>query len=383
MICSKSKCTGCFACYNICPKNAIKMQKDEYGNVYPEIDLEKCVNCKLCERVCPQSKENVGLVMPMKAFAMHLKDAKLRSESTSGGAATALYENILEEKGVVYGASNLFGEEEFKFIRIDSKDDLYKIKGSKYVHCYINDTFKSVKEDLINNKKVLFIATPCQISGLKSFLMREYDNLITADIVCHGVPSQKLFFDELNARKINHDAVYYVLFRDEKGYNLKLIDQKKNILFESGANDVPFYDNFLKGNVYRENCYSCRYATRERIADITLGDFWGLDKNSSVFDDESRGISLILVNTKKGENLVNKIIDKSQIEERTIEEAVKGNMQLNHPMKKTIEYEKYVRLYPKVGYKRTMGNIKTFREKIKDILKKNKIIFKTYKSLKR
>ena len=217
MICDKKNCTGCFACYNICPKEAIVMKKDEYGNVYPEIIKEKCIDCGLCKKVCPQLKEKLDLKEPITAYAMYNKDSKKRSESASGGAASTFYEHILNKKGVIYGASNLFGKEEFSFIRIEDKKDLYKVKGSKYVHCYINDILIQVKKDLLDNRDVIFIGTPCQVSGLKSFLMKEYDNLITVDIVCHGVPSQDLFdkaiesYERKNNCKIEEKDGEYIL----------------------------------------------------------------------------------------------------------------------------------------------------------------------------
>ena len=382
MICSKNKCTGCFACFNICPKKAISMIKDKYGNIYPKIDANKCINCGLCKKVCPQLKENLDFKEPIDAYAMHIVNEKKRSESTSGGAATVFYEKILNEKGIVYGAANLFGKEQFEFIRITKISDLYKVKGSKYVHCYINNIFSKIKKDLNNDKKVLFIGTPCQISGLNSFLMKEYANLITIDIVCHGVSSQKLLFEEIRNYKINPKNVYYIFFRDEKYFNLKLFDKDKNILLEKKSDMSNYYSNFLQGNIYRENCYNCRYAQRKRISDITIGDFWGLSKESKVNDGEEKGISLIMTNTKKGEGLVSSIYDKCIIEKRTIEEACAINHQLNHPTYKTKKYEIYINNYPKLGYIKTMNKMKTFKEKVKFIIKNNKIIYNIIQKLK-
>lgn len=370
MICEKEKCTGCFGCFNICPKNAIEMCKDEYGNVFPQIVKEKCINCGLCKKVCPQLKEKLDFKKPIKAFAMYNKEPNKRKESTSGGAATTFYEYILNDKGIIYGASNLFGLNEFKFIRIDNKLDLYKVKGSKYVHCYINNTMKQVKEDLLADKKVLFIGTPCQVSGLKSFLMKDYQNLITIDIICHGVPSQKLLFDEISNQGIDYRDVYYVSFRDDKLFNFKLLDNNRKILLEKKSYNVDYYNHFLKGDIYRENCYDCRYAKRERISDITIGDFWGLDKNSKIYDDEKKGISVVLPNTQKGLDLIKSISSECNIEERTIDEACKTNGQLNRPMKKSKEYKTYRKYYPKLGYRKTMKKMLSIKSKVKKILKR-------------
>ena len=382
MICDKNKCTGCFACINICPKNAIYMKKDEYGNVNPYIDSDKCVNCGLCKKVCPQLKDKLNLYNPLTAFAMYNKNPKKRKESTSGGAASLFYEYILNNDGIVYGVSNLFGQDSFKFIRIDSVDDLYKIKGSKYVHCYINDTMKQVKDDLVAKKVVLFIGTPCQVSGLKSFLMKEFDNLITVDIICHGVPSQELLFDEIKYQGIDYRNVDYVSFRDENLFNFTLLTKDKEVLLQKNYRDVDYYRNFLQGNFYRDNCYSCRYAQKKRISDITIGDFWGLDKNSKIYDDEKKGISLLLPNTQKGLKLIQCVKSECVIEERTIDEACKTNGQLNCPMQKNKKYEKYVINYPKYGFKKTMNSMYSLKEKIRKILKKNKYLFYIYKKIK-
>ena len=370
MICEKEICTGCFACFNICPKNAIEMYKDEYGNVFPRIIKEKCIKCGLCKKTCPQLKKVLDFKKTIKAYAMYNKDPKKRRESTSGGAATTFYEYILNNKGIVYGASNLFGLNEFKFIRIDNKNDLYKVKGSKYVHCYINGIMKQVRKDLLSDKTVLFIGTPCQVSGLKLFLMKNYDNLVTIDIICHGVPSQKLLFDEINNQGIDYRNVHYVSFRDDTVFNFKLLDSNRKILLEKKFYDIYYYQNFLKGNVYRDNCYNCRYARRERISDITIGDFWGLDKNSKVYDDEAKGISVLLPNTKKGLELIKNIENECIIEERTVDEAYKTNGQLNKPMIKSAAYYKYIKYYPLVGYRKTMQKLMPLKTKIKKMIKK-------------
>lgn len=382
MICKKEECTGCFACFNICPKDAISMIEDEFGYIYPIIDNDKCVGCNLCKKICPQLKAKLDFKFPKKVYAMHLLNLKKRKESTSGGAATAFYEKVLNEGGVVYGTANLFGSSKFNFIRIDDKNELYKVKGSKYVHCYINDAYKEVRQDLNNNKKVLFIGTPCQISGLKSFLINEYENLITIDIVCHGVSSQKLLFDEIASKNIQFKDIFFISFRDEKMYNFKLSDKYKNTLFESDASLVPYYKNFLQGNIFRENCYSCKYAKPERISDITIGDFWGLDKSSVVFDDENKGISLILINTNNGSKLFDKISNDDVItDERTIEEACRNNEQLNNPVKKSKKYFVFREMYPKYGYEKTMKEMKTIKDILKEILKKNRFLLNFYKRI--
>ena len=221
MICSKDNCTGCFACYNICPKNAIEMIEDEYGNIYPKINKDKCSNCNLCKKICP-SINMIDGTKSSEVYAAYSKDKNLRKKSTSGGAATVFYQKVLDEAGIVYGACNIFDNSKFKFIRIEKKEELYKVKGSKYVHCYIGDSYKYVKKDLESGKKVLFIATPCQIAGLRNYLINKYENLFLIDIICHGVPSQKVLFDDINSNKICREDINYISFRDDNGYYLRI-----------------------------------------------------------------------------------------------------------------------------------------------------------------
>lgn len=172
MICEREKCTGCFACYNVCPKGAINMVEDIYGYIYPIIDKNKCINCNLCKKVCP-SLNKVVKTKPLKCYAVVAKDKKILSKSTSGGIATVLAKKIISENGVVYGAAYIDEKCTVAHIRIESVKDLTKLQGSKYVHSYILGTYKNVKEDLNKSRKVLFIGTPCQIAGLKSFLRKE------------------------------------------------------------------------------------------------------------------------------------------------------------------------------------------------------------------
>lgn len=379
MICEKKKCTGCSACLNICPKNAISMYEDEYGCIYPQIDTKKCINCGLCKKVCPQLNKNTLYYDSMKAYAMYCKNKDKRSESSSGGAATLFYESVIDDNGVVYGASNLFGKDSFCFVKITNKQDLFKVKGSKYVHCYINNIYKDIRSELESNKKVLFIGTPCQVDGLKCYLMKEFENLYCVDIICHGVPSQRLLFDELNNLKIDKKSVDYIIFRDDKRFTFKVIDKNKKVLIDKPSNDIWYYNNFLEGNIYRENCYNCRYARRERISDITIGDFWGLDKNCSIYDDEKKGISLIIQNTHKGATLIESIKSKSVIEERDLKEAYKENGQLNHPMKKNKKYDIFKNYYPLLGYEGACKKMISSKDRLKRIIKEKSILYKLYK----
>lgn len=386
MICSKEECTGCYACYNICPKNAIKMEEDCYGNIYPIVDKNKCINCNLCQKVCPQINAKTKFNIPTKAIALYSTDSNIRKNSTSGGAATVFCKKIIEEGGVVYGASNLFNNESFQFIRIDNILDLYKIQGSKYLHCYVKDSFKKLKEDLVDGKKVLFIGTPCQVAGLKSFLMKEYNNLITIDIICHGVATQKLLFEDLKKYRISKNDFEIITFRDENGYNMRIFKDyndfcNKKYIKSIYANQDSYFKNFLRGNIFRDNCFSCKYAQKGRVSDITIGDFWGLDKSCEIYDDENKGISAVIPITKAGNKLINSILNDVIFEERSYEEVSKYNKQLNYPIKKNEKFNIYKELYPKYGFDKTMKKMNFSMDTIKygyiySILKKIKSLKK-------
>ena len=169
MLCEKNKCTGCFACYNACPKKAITMIEDKCGYIYPSIDEDKCIKCGKCEKVCPTTKKT-DLKKPVKCYAIVAKDKEILKHSTSGGISIVLAKKILSKNGVVYGAAYIDKECKVGHIRIDNEKNLDRMQGSKYVHSYINDAFSKVRNDLNNNRKVLFTGTPCQVDGLKHFL---------------------------------------------------------------------------------------------------------------------------------------------------------------------------------------------------------------------
>lgn len=376
MICNKKNCVGCFACYNICPKNAIEMAEDDNGFIYPKINYDKCINCNLCKKVCP-GLNDLEYNLPKKCYAMQRKNKNKLNESSSGGVASVLAEEILKNGGIVY--ASIF-EKKFLIhhVRISNFVDLKKMKGSKYVHSYIEDTYKNVKNDLIKKKKVLFIGTPCQVAGLKMFLMKEYENLICVDLICHGVPSQLYLKDELeiltDVNKINK-----LKFRENNDF--RITANSYNCSLDIEMDKSRYYRGFMNSLFYRENCYECKYAKKKRISDITIGDFWGLSQNSNLYKNRNDGVSVVLVCTKKGEMLIEKCKDEFKIDERPIDEAIEGNDQLRNPAKRNKKYYKFKKRYSKKGfnkaYDRTWPIIC-----LKNKLKKNKTILKLYFKIK-
>ena len=338
-VCPIELCTGCMACLNSCIHNAIKMGTDICGFQYPIIIDDLCVNCNLCVLSCPvnflQKKEASQI-----CYAAIADEEENLLSFASGGIATVLSNYVIRHNGVVYGCS---GEDmlNVKHIRVTKEKELLALKGSKYVQSYIGFTYRDVKNDLCKGFVVLFIGTPCQIAGLKGFLKKEYKNLITIDIVCHGVPSQKI----LNEHILKYEKKYRycvdinsIHFR-EKISDMNSINIRYGFYFNLNkekkctVKNLYLYDTymlgFLKGLFLRNSCYHCIYASPMRIGDITLCDFWGI--SNTVQLNISKGVSAVLINTRKGIDLFEKIKDHICYERRPIQEAIDGNGRLQFP----------------------------------------------------
>lgn len=343
MICEKSKCLGCFACYNICPKNAIEMKEDECGFIYPTIKKDICINCDLCKKICPEWNKKHREKQPL-CYAAQVVDKDKMSSSSSGGIASEISEHFLKNEGIVYGVA-ITDDIICKHIRVDKIDNLSKLKGSKYVHSYIGNTFQNVKKDLLANKDVLFIGTPCQVAGLKQYLMKNYENLFCIDLICHGVSSQQFLKTEL--ANYNISKIKKLTFRNKDKFYLKVQDDKNNI---KEIKDSFYLKGFLNGLTYRENCYNCKFATIEREGDITLGDFWGIDENSKLYPKKGYGVSLVLINNDKAMEMFKSILDHIEYEERPLEEAIKNNAQLRNSTKMPKNYYKFIKLTKKYKF---------------------------------
>lgn len=243
----KAKCSGCHSCMNICPKNCIEMKVDNEGFWYPEVDKEKCIECGLCEKRCPILND-MSVVNDPKAYACYNKDDRIREESSSGGIFTLLASYIIDNGGIVYGAA--FNQNfEVEHIEVTNKEDLSKLRGSKYVQSKLGDTYSKIKEHLNQDKLVYFSGTPCQIDGLLCFLNKRYDNLICQDIVCHGVPSLKVWKHYLKKFDLEKNAI--ISFRDKStgwdSYSFS-IKQKNNSFTElSSQNEYMkvFFKRFM------------------------------------------------------------------------------------------------------------------------------------------
>ena len=320
-ISNKSKCCGCTACVSICPKQCITMREDEEGFLYPMVDSSLCIDCNLCKKICPElhSKERRE---PLNVYAAKHKNEQVRLASSSGGIFTLLAERIIDENGVVFGArfnSNWNVIHDYT----ETKKGLTAFRGSKYVQSYMGNCYQKVKFFLQQGRKVMFTGTPCQIAGLKNYLRKDYDNLLTVDVVCHGVPSPKVWRIYLNeiARKGGKNSVLFhpisekqeiksINFRSKstgwKKYSFALTlsettaDEEKNtVLLSSIFTENPYMNAFLSNLSLRPSCYDCPAKSGKSGSDITIADFWGIEEVLPEFDDD-KGISLILSYTEKG-----------------------------------------------------------------------------------
>ena len=360
----KTKCCGCFMCYNICPQNAIKIIEDEFGFKYPEIDQTKCIDCGLCKKNCAYQNIDKHFIKPKRAFAAVSNNDNLINKSASGGIFASIATKILNANGIVYGASLeiVDAELEVKHVRVDKKEELIKLQGSKYVQSDMQSIYKNVKEDLENNKIVLFSGTPCQIHSVKSYLNnKEYKNLYCIDIICHGVPNNKMFKDYIKLlENINKGKVINFKFR-YKGEKNELVAvayiNKENKVIKKiiPAYTSSFYQLFLDSMIYRDNCYTCPYAQKERIGDITIGDFWKIEKEhpKEIINHDiniNNGISCILINTKKGERLLEEYGKDINKIESSFDKIAKHNEQLLRPSKFNEEREKILDIYAKENF---------------------------------
>lgn len=347
-ICSRKECTGCFGCVNSCPLNIIKMEENEFGHIYPQIDFNKCIDCGQCRKNCPNNNEVIKY-SPNKAFAAWNKDELLREESTSGGITPLLSKWFLDNGGVVF-ATTVFENNELKFESINV-ESIYRIKGSKYVQSNVNDIFFQVKEQLGRNKKVLFIGVPCQVSGLISFLGKNYENLFTVDTICHGIPPQKQIKEEIGLHGLDVTKVENIKFRTQGGSHFEVVGNEGTLF--SQRMDLNLYcKNFYAGLSQRDSCYQCKYCTKERVSDLTVGDFWGIGELEPFTGDLNKGVNLLFPNTGKGNELISKIEPFIHLEERPMKEAINGNLHLTKSLVMNDKVNKFRKLYISKGYKK-------------------------------
>ena len=305
------ECCGCTACASICSHNAISMEPDALGFLYPKINESLCVECGLCEKVC-QFNDNYdrSLNLPQPtAYAARHKDIGEVMKSRSGAAFVAISDYILEQGGIVYGAGY---KDHFRVAhkRATTKEERDEFRGSKYVQSDLSGVFRQVKEDLKNGLTVLFSGTPCQTAGLNSYIGKKLrKNLILLDIVCHGVPGPYIWRDYLAYLEKKHNSkIIYVNFRDKELYGWKA--HKETFKFESGGGKINYTHLFYRHILFRHSCGECHYTNLHRPSDITIADYWGWQKTDPEFNADNKGCSLVLCNTEKGQKLFDAIKDR-------------------------------------------------------------------------
>lgn len=326
-----TRCTGCGACMSGCPRDAITMARDKEGFAYPAIDKEKCVRCGHCTAVCPILHEREPKSLPA-AFAAWNRDEGIRRDSTSGGVFTALADYVLESGGVVYGAA-MDGRQHLRHIACFRKEDLWRLRGAKYVQSDLGETFREIKAVLAAGRAVLFSGTPCQVDGLYRYLGCRPEKLITCDLVCHGVPSPGVWEDM--ARSIEtrrHKGLQAVRFRNKvTGWR----DSHFTAVYDDGTvESVPLFRTeygraFGRALFLRPSCHRCAYTNLNRPGDFTLGDFWGL-KPEELPEQQEKGINLLLVNTAHGSHIFDQLPLSRQA--FPVERAVAGNPRLASPI---------------------------------------------------
>lgn len=370
VICNHDKCTGCAACKDVCPKQCITMQPDDLDALHPVVDESICINCGLCEKTCPNNRE-LSYKLPHKVWAAWSNDNEVRRTSASGGIACEFYRYWIKNGGVATGV--VFDRDEgCHFILLENESDIKAVQNSKYTFSDTAGIYKVVKQKLQAGISVLFIGVPCQVAGLYGFLKKEYDNLITVDIICHGMPPATYLEQHIKSiEDKKKEYTHQLFFRDPKYYTFTFTFTLKNNKGKEFYNKkVLTRDNFQLGYhkalIYRENCYSCNYARKERISDLTIGDFSGLGRFAP-FEYDKHNVSCILENTDKGAALLKKLKSSLSMYERPACEAFEVEKQLKLPSVKHNGRYCFEQIYHKTHDYEKASNVALKDEKSKAV----------------
>ena len=385
-LCVENTCCGCGACAVICPKNAILMSENQYGFIYPKINEGVCIDCGACKKICVFSTEKKSNEYTCYACA-NINNNQIM-KSASGGAFSAIATAFLKDGGYVCGAASEIkdGMSIVEHKIINKIEELPKLQGSKYVQSNTLCAFKKIPELLKNGEKVLFSGTPCQVDAIKS-LCRKYveTSLFTIDIICHGVPSQKLFNGYLDEyqRKLGSQITYIDFRNKEYGWGLTGISKFANGYEETITPEKSsYYKYFLDGEIYRDNCYNCSYANLKRVGDLTVGDYWGFQKFSPELKaksniSEKKGVSCLIINNKIGQKMFDKYGDDLAVYSVEIEKVMIINAQLREPACHTKKRAKLLTIFANKGYAPIEKNfqnkllLKQYKDRIKRIIPKN------------
>lgn len=328
---NSDSCTGCGLCTVICPTGAINLSLDKKLSTIRSVDENKCISCNKCIKYCPQITYT-RLNNPSACYASFPILKERNEKYSSGGAASLIAMKFMQNhKGIVCGCTWDKENKCAKHIVITKIEHLEKLCGSKYVQSDMSGVFGEIKHYIDCKRNVLFIGTPCQVDAVLKYCDSDY--LYTVDLICHGTPPASYLQAYIKTLP-NYKSITDIRFRGEHDFWFTAKNEHNEEIYRAYKDCDPYFYAFLKGTIYRENCYKCKYAQINRVADITLGDFWGLKRNNLFY---SGNISLILSNTTKGQKLVDETSDLMIIEEHKLEEAIRGNLQLSAPMRKTTE----------------------------------------------
>ncbi len=323
----KEQCAGCYACAVACPAGCITMQQDREGFRYPAIDTQRCISCGLCQKVCPVLGEHPANEI-LEAYAAINRDEAIRQESSSGGVFTLLAQSVLDRGGVVFGAAFSEDFRSVEHIAVTTAEQLGKLRGSKYVQSRIGTAYEQAQELLKQDTPVLFTGTPCQIAGLYAYLRKPYPSLITQDLICHGVPSPLVWEKYVESREQcaggkTAGAAFRNKERGWRQYALKM-DFDNRAHYSAATKQDLYLRAFVENSTLRPSCYSCAFKGTARVSDITLADFWGIEKVLPEMDDD-RGISLVLLNTAKGQECFQKLLPQLRCCPTAVQQAIAYN----------------------------------------------------------
>lgn len=357
---NKEDCCGCHACCNACPTHAIEMRPDEEGFLYPHVVQDKCIHCRKCETVCPirhQPKRN-----PLElAYGCYATDHEERMSSSSGGVFSVFARKVLEAGGVVCGAA--YGDDgdsmEVRHIVIDDARDLNRIKGTKYVQSRIGTVYRELKAHLDRGVQVLFSGTPCQVAGLRRYLGRDYEELYCIDLICHGVPSPKVFKRYIDERTSGEKLKSMTFRNKEKGISNVVVEfeTESGLLISENYDRCPYIQGFIQNMYTRPSCFECRFK-KKRFSDITIGDFWAIHEFHPDFSDDY-GVSAVIVRSDKGMSLMKRIHEEVEMTSATIKEIACWNSSLHESAQHNTKRDRFFEIYDQTTIKEAVCALAT------------------------
>lgn len=370
---NKSRCTGCMACVQKCPFSAINVYLDDEGFYYPEVNKKLCHNCNACAKVCPISAKRTNDIESQSspiAYACYSKDKFVREQSSSGGLFSLLAKRVLANGGMVVGAA--FDKNfNVKHVCIYDDKDLFQLRGSKYVQSDVNNTFIVVREELESGRNVLFTGTMCQVAGLLHYLGKPYDNLLTIDILCHGVPSVKLWHKYLLQQEDEHNSkIKSISFRNKdlgwRSFSMKIAFLNGSTYSKIFRDDY-YMSLYLSNICLRPSCYQCQFKNIVRASDISIGDCWAIDRSSEL--DNDKGTSVALIHSPKGKEAFLSITDDIVYQEDNVDTLLPPDADSRKSVYKHWNREKFFKNLDKRSLKwLSKLQYQSLRERIIEIL---------------